>query len=1360
MWLVAKVLWPLCGVYSHPPVCSCIQKRPPQLRLRRRNPHTRPTPKTLGRGSQQRSQHTPRQDRTALHSLSDKNCECETRLSELWSWIARLCTNPTGSVAAPGLSNSTSQKVRRSNCLGHHAGRTACPGAKQAGTNGSRSWSDHGQATCQCPPGEPQVRDWSARKAPNGHACRRISKPSRTSRAQPDRCQEGTASPQTGRGDPGSGHSSPAAGPESQSLGGEPPRRDCRGPGTCPVGSTASNRGRNPGQSGGSACAGTHLGERNHPRDQDSVSGCCNAADASGPLQLPPVHGTHLRPGCTSGHHTWSLCTTGTSSALSSAGPGSAQHGPATAATSGGTASKHGIPAPQCLGPCDDRSEASRAGQTGPLTEPQTQASAAGRRSRLCVNFSGSERRLQSCHQQGCVTLPGPRSGAQTRQPPGQSQEGLQSPLCNTAGWGLAASGHQPGRCSPAALASWLGTFCCRWVRLWVLGVCVVKKEKDRFFLPFEAFSPSPFLRPQPFLGIGFSHYICSDICQDTWCWKSCSYCSYHKCWHTHSGRSARDVHGSSHGHDEPIHGTMPNCACDPCFSLLLATEGTSILSTSWPDPCSVDLGTHECNQHFLPDRSWLHEDKTQQQVQFAPIASTPILQQFWFLILLSGVLGDVQGWSIFGVFLVRMPSQITTSGLTRSLARLLIFSSSSYSIASSHFSFVLRERTAERCAFVSVPCLLSWHLAQPARCLSGLLVRLPRLPEGSWPARVAQRWSPARRHGVSCSLHPARGRRIGEASHPGPGNTSSSPRGPELTDRTVSTIPTTGNSTTAPQGGDGMEIQHVQLKLKAISGRLITLQCRWLKRDAAWKWFAETQGTRLHHQGKSTPATVLHEWLERFDQHLSAEGVREIESALAIHPDPPHGPPDSLNRTPAGSDQMAGTPAAPSTPAFTRLPGTPLGPRVPATPISVPPPGPAPSPCEARPPSDLVRRRLGCAFWLGRPVPTQRQLPKTSRYLVDAACHRLLLLLGDPAITAEQRRLLVALALTMPRWLWPEPAKAPGSQLHPHARPRLLQERAQLLLQNDWDSLLLFLEPEEGPPDNPADTPPRTPGLLTDADCHRLMRAGRQGRVATAWRQLFSFGLALSNDRTQKLIADKWIPSPLFPDQLRGTFLSPSDAKDLVTDDRLMQASRTLASGCCTDALGWTHEAWRAVLQLPHGKRLIRELLTLYACGEIGHEGEDLINSSLLIPLYKNSQGDTIRPIAVPTVFRKTYARATLAQHRPALCEACGPHQYAAMTKDGARLIATHLRCHQQRTSQPTVYIRTDIRNAFNEMDRQQVLRSLEGAHPLLAASQFPWLHRPSQAVMHASSGPRRILSTHKGIPQGDPLSSLTFQA
>ena len=73
---------------------------------------------------------------------------------------------------------------------------------------------------------------------------------------------------------------------------------------------------------------------------------------------------------------------------------------------------------------------------------------------------------------------------------------------------------------------------------------------------------------------------------------------------------------------------------------------------------------------------------------------------------------------------------------------------------------------------------------------------------------------------------------------------------------------------------------------------------------------------------------------------------------------------------------------------------------------------------------------------------------PKLPKDLVEAVCQRLLLLLGDPGVSAEQRRLLVALTLSLPRRLWPEPPKTPGTQLHP--RPRPPQERARVPPHNE----------------------------------------------------------------------------------------------------------------------------------------------------------------------------------------------------------------------------------------------------------------------------------------------------------------------
>ena len=55
-----------------------------------------------------------------------------------------------------------------------------------------------------------------------------------------------------------------------------------------------------------------------------------------------------------------------------------------------------------------------------------------------------------------------------------------------------------------------------------------------------------------------------------------------------------------------------------------------------------------------------------------------------------------------------------------------------------------------------------------------------------------------------------------------------------------------------------------------------------------------------------------------------------------------------------------------------------------------------------------------------------------------------------DPALTNTHRRVLLALALTLPRWLWPEPSKQ--QHLHANALPQLLKlkERSQALMANE----------------------------------------------------------------------------------------------------------------------------------------------------------------------------------------------------------------------------------------------------------------------------------------------------------------------
>ena len=109
------------------------------------------------------------------------------------------------------------------------------------------------------------------------------------------------------------------------------------------------------------------------------------------------------------------------------------------------------------------------------------------------------------------------------------------------------------------------------------------------------------------------------------------------------------------------------------------------------------------------------------------------------------------------------------------------------------------------------------------------------------------------------------------------------------------------------------------------------------------------------------------------------------------------------------------------------------------------------------------------------------------------------------------------------------------------------------------------------------------------------------------------------------------------------------------------------------TDALGWTHETMQALYRQPHGQKLLLELQVLYATRALGREATDIFNSCLAIPLKKSRDGTSLRPIAIPTVFRKGFARICVAKFCPELQETAGPHQYAAMCADGGRKPRLH---------------------------------------------------------------------------------------
>ena len=192
-------------------------------------------------------------------------------------------------------------------------------------------------------------------------------------------------------------------------------------------------------------------------------------------------------------------------------------------------------------------------------------------------------------------------------------------------------------------------------------------------------------------------------------------------------------------------------------------------------------------------------------------------------------------------------------------------------------------------------------------------------------------------------------------------------------------------------------------------------------------------------------------------------------------------------------------------------------------------------------------------------------------------------------------------------------------------------------------------------------------------------------------------------------------------------------------------------------DALCWYTPRER--LPRDHrGRILLQEILLLHCTGDLGHEAEDLFNASLVVPLHKDGTGTALRPIAIPTTHRKAFAKLIVSNFKGPLQAAAGPRQHAAMCPQGTVKMAQKIQQHLRQVAGEAVYIRTDIRNAFNEVSRQAALQALERAHLELAPLHHAWLHRPTTAILPATVGRRQTIVTHLAfaLVLADPLQKL----
>ena len=103
------------------------------------------------------------------------------------------------------------------------------------------------------------------------------------------------------------------------------------------------------------------------------------------------------------------------------------------------------------------------------------------------------------------------------------------------------------------------------------------------------------------------------------------------------------------------------------------------------------------------------------------------------------------------------------------------------------------------------------------------------------------------------------------------------------------------------------------------------------------------------------------------------------------------------------------------------------------------------------------------------------------------------------------------------PRWLWPSQPRPAHGLLHPHSRRSFIRERAHRLRDGNWRAILTAL--------GLLDAPTCQSGLLTPPAAKSFLAVAKQGRLTSAWRRLWSYGIAPPGPDTILKLQSKWHP-------------------------------------------------------------------------------------------------------------------------------------------------------------------------------------------------------------------------------------------